>query len=109
MNKVIRTTNGYAHWCPACEKMHIFTVDNPQPNGARWVFDGNLESPTFQPSMRVSWGRQADPSCGVNGGVCHYILTNGQIAFCGDCTHPLAGKTVPIPDLPEHLQHADSY
>jgi hypothetical protein len=31
---------------------------------------------------------------------CHYIMTAGMISFCGDCTHSLAGKIVPIPELP---------
>ena len=30
--------------------------------------------------------------------VCHSFVVNGQIQFLPDCTHALAGQTVPIPD-----------
>ncbi len=28
--------------------------------------------------------------------VCHSFVTDGQIQFLGDCTHKLAGQTVPL-------------
>jgi hypothetical protein len=28
---------------------------------------------------------------------CHSFVTDGNIAYCPDCTHALAGKTVPLP------------
>jgi hypothetical protein len=34
---------------------------------------------------------------------CHYILAGGIIHFCGDCTHPLAGKQVVLPPLREFM------
>lgn len=46
-------------FCPGCESAHPFTIDNggmtrakgdPRPT---WEWDGNLESPTFSPSMLV--------------------------------------------------------
>jgi len=95
------------HWCPGCEEIHIL------PD--RWSFDGNLESPTFQPSFKHDdvqrvfadgkwtgeWKRDA------NGNtiryVCHYVLTAGVLNFCGDCTHALVGKSVPLPKLPGGL------
>jgi hypothetical protein len=30
---------------------------------------------------------------------CHSFVRAGMIEFLSDCTHELAGKTVPIPDL----------
>lgn len=47
---------GFAHWCPACEEMHAFAVEEPFRNGAKWTFDGNLEKPTFSPSMNIAVG-----------------------------------------------------
>jgi hypothetical protein len=99
------TAGGYAHWCPACEIMHHFAVDEPQRNGARWTFDGNLESPTFTPSMNITTGRFADPTWKDPDGedlssVCHYFLRAGRIEFLGDCTHALAGQTIDLPELP---------
>jgi hypothetical protein len=109
--KLRRTDRGYAHWCPACGEMHTI-FDN-------WQFDGNLEVPTFTPSVKITgvqavvdergdwtgeWIKSADgralPLC------CHYFLKAGQLEFCGDCTHALSGQTVPLPDLPPHLRDA---
>lgn len=46
-------------WCPGCDQRHHFTVEilDPEyrrPNGSPepvWQWDGNLEQPTFSPSM----------------------------------------------------------
>jgi hypothetical protein len=47
-------------WCPGCEHLHPFTVEAPPgPGGDRlnsgttWEWDGNLERPTFSPSLLV--------------------------------------------------------
>jgi hypothetical protein len=32
--------------------------------------------------------------------VCHSFVTDGRIQFLNDCTHPLAGQTVDIPEWP---------
>lgn len=94
----------HAHWCPACEELHDFAVDQPFRNGARWTFDGNAEAPTFVPSMNITVGPFPDGHTAV----CHYFLTAGQIIFLGDCTHALAGKTVPLPEIPPRaLARAD--
>ncbi|WP_241754456.1 hypothetical protein [Cupriavidus basilensis] len=34
-------------------------------------------------------------------GVCHSFVTDGRIQFLGDCTHALAGQTVPLAEFPE--------
>ena len=86
--KLRRGEGRYFHWCPACESLH------PLPDG--WKFDGNLESPTFSPSFKQSWG---------TGDICHYNLVGGQLQFAADSTHAMAGKTVPLPDLPEHAKN----
>lgn len=99
------TAGGYSHWCPACESMHHFATDGQQRNGARWSFDGNLEAPSFSPSMHIRTGRFADPSWKDLDGqdlssICHYFLRAGQIEYLGDCTHALKGQTVDLPELP---------
>jgi hypothetical protein len=62
-----------------------------------WAFDGNLERPTFSPSLlRQShrWeGEQKVPF------VCHSFIRDGRIQFLTDCTHALAGQTVDLPDV----------
>ena len=95
-NKLRRTRDGILHWCPACEEAHHFKTDGVHPC---WTFNGNADAPTFTPSMRISWGKFVNP-VHDEGGVCHYILTDGVINFCGDCTHDMAGQSVPLPDWP---------
>jgi hypothetical protein len=77
----------YFHWCQACDEMH------PLPDG--WAFNGNLDKPTFMPSFKhtLNLGKAENV-------VCHYILTDGIIHFCADCWHALAGKSVPMAELP---------
>jgi hypothetical protein len=72
--------------CPACKKRHI--VDTT------WRFNGNYENPTLYPS--IVYGRQED------GDLCHSFVTKGQIGFCQDSQHKLAGKTVILPYIGEH-------
>jgi hypothetical protein len=92
VSSTLRRGDGcYFHWCPGCEEMH------PLPDG--WTFDGNLEKPTFAPSFKHSWGGRPDVCC-------HYILTAGILNYCADSTHELAGKSVPLPPLPEWLKDA---
>lgn len=92
---------GIAHWCPACNGMHLFSLDGP---GAKWTWNGNVEKPTFTPSMLIRTGpRPTVPVGRPDAGkvdVCHYIMTDGMINFCVDCTHEMAGQSVPIPDWP---------
>lgn len=99
------TAQGYAHWCPACEEMHAFAIDTPFRNGAQWTFDGNVECPTFNPSMNIRTGpRPTVPIGRPDAGqidVCHYFLHGGVLKFCADSTHALAGQDVPLPPLPE--------
>jgi len=60
----------------------------------RWSFDGNFESPTFSPSLLNTWqfvGGKPEKRC-------HLFVKNGQIEYCSDSTHSLAGKTVPMVD-----------
>lgn len=98
--KLRRTKTGITHWCPACEEVHHFkTVGSPA-----WGFNENFESPSFTPSMLIRWGSYAGHAVPgqayVDSGICHYFLTDGELRYCGDSTHALASKTVPLPDWP---------
>ena len=75
--------------CPGCESGHAFYVG--AGSGPRWTFDGNMERPTFSPSLVNRWDQH----------VCHLFLRDGRIQFLSDCTHALAGQTVDLPDLEE--------
>jgi len=100
-----------AFWCPGCEEIHAVAVGKPgRPN---WTFDGNVDAPTFSPSILVRYDHWVPPATpeNMNRGpqtkvahVCHSFVRSGRIEFLGDCTHAFAGKTVPIPDLPDFLK-----
>lgn len=74
----------YVFHCPGCECGHPVTVG---VNG--WVWNGSMDKPTFTPSLLCN---QNEPNR------CHSFITGGNIQFLSDCFHPLAGKTVEIPD-----------
>lgn len=42
-------------WCPGCDTIHPFTIesDGRLNGGTTWEWDGNLEAPTFSPSLLV--------------------------------------------------------
>lgn len=77
--------------CPGCKTIHIIAIgDGP---GERWTFDGNMEHPTFKPSVLVSI-----PEHTVDGVVyprkvlCHHYVVSGQINFLDDSEgHTLRG------------------
>lgn len=85
-------------WCPACDEAHRFSIageDGSLPDGPCWTWDGNTEAPTFGGSMLV-YETTVSPRC-------HSLVANGQWQFLGDCTHALAGQTVPMVPVPDWL------
>lgn len=112
---------GYTFYCPGCGEGHTIQTEG---NGA-WSFNGDLEEPTFSPSVLLRSGHYASTHkpgdrcwCTFNAeraakgeapsafkcGICHSFVENGTIRFLRDCTHALAGKTVPLPELPDHVK-----
>lgn len=78
----------YLFRCPACDKVHYFTVPP-------WHFVGEDGKPTTvadfeKPTVRHSIAVQAEPYC-------HSFITAGRIAYEKDCGHSLAGQTVDLP------------
>lgn len=113
MAKVKHEGNGvYSFFCPGCGHDHVFyTGKNYEPK-VRWSFNGNVNAPTFGPSLLNRWGKQADPhwkepteiEAPVNGwsGRCHLFVKDGLINYCNDCTHSYNGKkNVPMKDIDE--------
>lgn len=81
-------------WCNGCDTHHRFVTKKSEQMGhLEWEFDGNLESPTFSPSLLCNRDH-ADPERGVHR--CHLFLKAGQVQYLSDCTHDLVGKTVPV-------------
>jgi hypothetical protein len=88
----------YSFWCPACRCAHAVWVH--PPNQCAWKFNGSLENPTFDPSLKIT-----QPMHGRPDGVCHVVVTDGVLYFQPDCTHEMAGRTVAMVDFPgDNLQ-----
>lgn len=68
-------------YCPGCNTKHTFDVRDGE-----WTFDGDWDKPTFSPSLAL-------PRC-------HLFVRKGIIEYLGDSKHPLAGKDVPMQDIP---------
>jgi hypothetical protein len=96
-------------WCPGCDGAHQVQIgDGPGP---RWGFNGDHDRPTFTPSIlvrgtqpitdderdRIMNGERITPRPTV----CHSFVRDGQIQFLNDCTHALAGQTVPLKPFDE--------
>lgn len=85
-----RTGGGkaYLFHCPGCRSTHVFYVGCPgMPS---WTFDGNMDKPTFSPSLLCN---HTTP-----GKRCHLFLREGVIQFLSDCEHDHSGKTIPLDD-----------
>ena len=113
----------YRFWCGGCSTHHSYRTKACDPallpadmeekwkryhlGGPVWQFDGNEESPTFSPSLLVSHSRYLKDAEGEfiprgDGGLevekvrCHLYLRKGMVQYLGDCSHSLAGQTVPV-------------
>jgi hypothetical protein len=100
-------TKAWRFLCPGCGEHHA-------PIEGQWGFNGDMERPTFTPSILVRSGHYAKNDggecwCtfkerfgrepGFKCKVCHSFVTDGKIQFLNDCTHALAGQMVDLPDL----------
>ena len=101
--------------------MHSVRTEGPDA----WGFDGNLERPTFTPSVLVTSGHYVsthkpgdrcwctyaaehpDSPASFKCRRCHTFIKAGMVQFLNDCTHAFAGKTVPLPPLPSFLTDED--
>jgi hypothetical protein len=108
VSNVLRSVNyGFAHWCPGCGEMHYITVSRPSANGAIWWFNGNVDKPTFSPSIHIKTGPYPDNDSALGSkpmghiDICHYFLREGVLEFLPDCTHDLKGRSIPLPEIPD--------
>lgn len=108
MKTMLRTVNDHGvtydalmFACPGCaaggpeeyEGIHMLPVNAENIDKPSWNWNGDLESPTLEPSILTHGG--------PNYPTCHSYLRDGIFEFLTDSTHPLSGQHVPIPDLPE--------
>lgn len=92
---------GYEIYCPGCKYRHVvYTLKGYYP--ACWSFNGDLERPTFTPSLLLTTGSFAQPSF-EDGDIpptrCHSFITDGRIKFLDDCTHELRNQIVDLPEI----------
>jgi len=95
--------NEYGITCLACGCGH-------QLKG--WQFNGDLESPTFSPSLLVTGKKMptqdeanrimADEKVDLPDVVCHSFIKDGNIQYLSDCTHEYAGKTVKLNEFADY-------
>jgi hypothetical protein len=107
---VLRTTKDsrVIFWCEGCQEPHAVPV-----NEGRWTWNGDLNFPTMHPSIEVTGGHyaQGGTGCWCNFEArfgepapfkcnrCHSFVENGMIKYLPDCSHSLAGQTVPLKDI----------
>ena len=77
-------------FCPGCKSHHSYCIKSTIPGRPVWVWNKDMEKPTFAPSLLVN-GRWPESRC-------HLFLRDGMIQFLDDCHHELKGKTVPLPE-----------
>lgn len=98
---------GYSFRCPGCESFerkhliprHTIWVKQVRGSGphATWDFNGDLEKPTFSPSIgchRNWWNPETERY--DDDLYCHSYLRDGVLEFLPDSTHKLAGQKVPL-------------
>lgn len=104
--------NGLMFWCPGCDSPHHINYGE-----GRWTWNGNVDKPTFSPSLLVRTGHYIpgnedgcwckfnvehpdEATSGFKCSICHSFVTDGKIQFLTDSTHSLVGQTVDIPEWP---------
>jgi hypothetical protein len=96
LSRILRLASGNRihWWCPGCHGVHGIQFGDGE--GPRWQWNGDVDKPTFTPSVLVkrTYGEEGTPQ------VCHSFVVDGKMQFLGDCTHELAGLTVDIEAFP---------
>lgn len=97
--------------CPGCNGLHRFILSNEDgtiPDGPVWEWDGNLDQPTFSPSLlcidTTFYAAERDENeyrVMVGSGNCHSFVRAGRWEFLGDSGHHLAGQSVDMVPLPD--------
>lgn len=89
---------GFFFHCPGCKLGHsLIARPYEDEDDLGWKFNGDENCPTFSPGVLSKLAR-ADGS-GIE--TCHFYVESGHLRFLNDCTHELAGKTVPMEDAVE--------
>lgn len=76
---------GYAFICRPCKSEHVFYTRTGNPN-TEWEFNGDMDLPTFNPSLKNT----------RPGMCCHLNLVNGILVYHSDCTHMSKDTSMPM-------------
>ena len=113
MTNVLKTVSDSVlrFYCQGCRNYH--SVSHGAGTGPRWTWNGKLDLPTLQPSILVRCCRELTdvefdeyqrsgnlPADAAEKIVCHSFVTDGQIQYLSDCSHALAGQTIPLQEDP---------
>jgi hypothetical protein len=79
-------------FCPGCKTAHPIDLN-------RWEFNGDLESPSFSPSLLC--GAYVDEAHR-----CHSFIRDGQWQFLSDCWHDLRDQFAPMVEINEEWNEA---
>lgn len=85
----------YYHYCSGCNQMHCINTLRRNALNAQWSFNGNMDIPTFNPSIKILGDKATI--------ICHYFIHSGQIEYCADSAHKLAGQRMELPEIPTEL------
>lgn len=85
----------YIFECRGCKCHHEVTTERKNDRGAQWQFNGNMNQPTFHPSIEV-WHKGFD---GTKQTDCHAIVSNGFIQYLPDCAHELKDQIIELPEI----------
>lgn len=100
----VNEREGFSYFCQGCKRAHSVSVKGSNA----WGWNGDLERPTFTPSVLVTWPAHPDADERFKEWRterrCHTFVTDGRVQFLGDCTHELAGQTLDLPDLPDWMR-----
>ena len=90
LGRVSDIANLLLFWCPGCGYAHHLQIAPGPANYPCWTWNGSFTTPTASPSLLINKDKRGgSPRC-------HLFIKSGKIQFLNDCTHPLAGQTVPM-------------
>lgn len=109
--KVLNLGSGvFMFECPGCQNTHFMYTRTKNSSGAIWSFNGDVDSPTFKPSINYTTGYMI-PKKHLRpeeyeyykkedqGSRCHSTVVNGIITFIRDSTHSKKGLKVELPEI----------
>lgn len=111
---------GYKIICLGCDEEHLLYT-NPSYGDITWGFNGDIEKPTFNPSLLIRTGchisnhktdhcwctynkeciEKGEKPTSFKCKTCHTFITDGKIQYLTDCSHKLAGQTIELPNFEE--------